>query len=87
MNLRKTVSVTPAMGASTVAGDMVTDPIRTVEGTTGRVGRTFLPDQPSLRSVPALSQNFFTRLFYPCGKFSQCRLSGWSKPTCRGRLQ
>src|SRR4051794_13538539 len=74
MNRRKTVSVTPAIGASTVAGEMLTDPIRTLEGTTEPAlsvsnGWTFVSDQPSTpRSVAALSQNFFTALFYLPGK-------------------
>jgi hypothetical protein len=69
MNRRKTVSVTPAIGASTVAGDMVTDPMRTDEGTTAGVGPTFRSDQPSLRSVPVLSQNFFMQLHFTFFRF------------------
>ena len=38
MNLRNTVSVTPAIGASTVAGEMVTDPICKEGGTTRGAG-------------------------------------------------
>jgi hypothetical protein len=62
------------MGARTVAGEMVTDPIRTDAGTTARAlslskDRTFLSDQSSVpRSGIVLSQNFFTFLFYLPGK-------------------
>jgi len=61
MNRRKTVSVTPAMGASTVAGEIRTDPIWTESGT--RVGRTLFSDNIWGRSG-VLSQNFFTPIFY-----------------------
>jgi len=44
MNRRKTVSVTPAMGARTVAGRMVTGPIWRVEGN-GR-GTTSVAERP-----------------------------------------
>ena len=65
MNRRKTVSVTPAIGASTVAGVIRTEPIWTESGTTIRVGRTLLSDRICSRSTGAeLSQNFFTVLFY-----------------------
>jgi hypothetical protein len=76
MNRRNTVSVTPAIGASTVAGEILTPPISTDAGT-DRVGREFVartcPEQqskgPSLAiaaDTPAgLSQNFFTALLYP----------------------
>jgi len=76
MNRRNTVSVTPAIGAKTVAGETVTDPIRNDAGTTARVGRacvgrTLLSDN----SVPGagadeLSQNFFTGLFYFASEFT-----------------
>src|SRR6478672_5402428 len=48
MKRRNTVSVTPAIGANTVAGAIWTDPICTDDGTaagTDRVGRTFLSEQ------------------------------------------
>ena len=68
MKRRKTVSVTPAIGARTVAGAICTLPIDKDAGT--RVDRmlpsaagTALPGDPFLRSV-GLSQNFFTGLFY-----------------------
>jgi len=51
MNLRNTVSVTPAMGASTVAGRTVTDPIRTSAGTRASAG---------IACSTGLSQFFFT---------------------------
>lgn len=63
MNLRKTVSVTPAIGASTVAGEIVTDPSRKDEGTTARRART--PGSKKLRSAIDLSQNFFTLYILP----------------------
>ena len=58
MKRRKTVSVTPAMGASTVAGAMRTFPIVTDEGT-GCVARA-----PSPAPGPGLSQYLRTSLFY-----------------------
>jgi hypothetical protein len=61
MNRRNTVSVTPAIGANTVAGEIVTDPMRNEEGTTARVGRTLLSDTARALSIPELSQNFFTK--------------------------
>src|SRR5436190_14652349 len=73
MNRRNTVSVTPAIGASTVAGEIVTLPIFNDGGTTAGVGRTLppassakaLPGRASPARVPAeLSQNFFTIQFY-----------------------
>ena len=67
MNRRKTVSVTPAMGASTVAGEIRTDPIWTESGT--RVGRTLFSDNIWGRSG-VLSQNFFTPVFYLPDKLS-----------------
>jgi hypothetical protein len=62
MKRRKTVSVTPAMGARTVAGEMVTLPIVRVAGTgcSGSGWRTGV----SAPHVAELSQNFFTVLFY-----------------------
>src|ERR1700676_4121000 len=60
MKRRKTVSVTPAMGARTVAGEIVTLPMVRVDG-------TGFSDAAWWAKVPApheLSQNFFTVLFY-----------------------
>src|SRR6266436_4206536 len=61
---RKTVSVTPAMGASTVAGAMRTFPIITDEGTgTVRVARVACAgDSPA--PGPELSQYLRMDLFY-----------------------
>jgi len=60
MKRRKTVSVTPAIGARTVAGVMLTVPIERLVGTgfSGATSRT--------RASPpdGLSQNFFTPVFY-----------------------
>lgn len=66
MKRRKTVSVTPAMGASTVAGVIWTVLMRRRSGTgvISGVART-----PSSARSPELSQNFFTLLFY-------CRIQG-----------
>jgi hypothetical protein len=78
MKRRKTVSVTPAMGARTVAGEIVTEPICRVFGTGARgacVDRTFPFDMLSKDAAVSeqplgdasrviLSQNFFTFLFY-----------------------
>src|SRR6202011_4452914 len=58
MKRRKTVSVTPAMGARTVAGAMRTFPIVMEEGT----GRVVAGDSPALG--PELSQYLRTILFY-----------------------
>src|SRR5437762_3134056 len=59
MNRRKTVSVTPAMGASTVAGAISTPPIETCGGTgTAGVG---MADAPVATGV---SQYLRTTLFY-----------------------
>src|SRR5271167_2569974 len=63
MKRRKTVSVTPAMGARTVAGAMVTAPMEREAGTT-RVARA-LPPASTASTSAELSQNFFTALFYP----------------------
>src|SRR3954462_5101834 len=58
MNRRNTVSVTPAIGASTVAGEISTPPIDTRAGT----GTEGVP----VALVPAgVSQYFRTTLFYP----------------------
>src|SRR5690348_7290352 len=60
MNLRNTVSVTPAIGASTVAGARRTSPIVTEEGTgTAWVARTCSP-----AAGPEVSQYLRTALFY-----------------------
>jgi hypothetical protein len=61
MKRRKTVSVTPAMGASTVAGEMVIPPMQTEVGKT-RVARALLP--ASAAAATELSQNLRTRVFY-----------------------
>lgn len=68
MKRRKTVSVTPAMGASTVAGRMVTLPIKRLAGTGLRAGTRGSDGATRSRAgVPAphvalteVSQNFFT---------------------------
>src|ERR1700686_827929 len=63
MKRRKTVSVTPAMGASTVAGAMRTFPIfKTVGNPCASVGTGVSPVRPTAASV--LSQNFCTVRFY-----------------------
>src|SRR5579872_6808888 len=64
MKRRKTVSVTPAMGARTVAGEIVTVPIWRVAGTgfSRAVSRAGAP-APHLPLLE-LSQYFFTDLFY-----------------------
>jgi hypothetical protein len=77
MKRRKTVSVTPAMGARTVAGEMVTVPIVRLDGTgfrdlgsvTLEVGspraEELAPQASAPQApLPELSQNFFTVLFY-----------------------
>src|SRR5208283_752031 len=76
MKRRKTVSVTPAIGASTVAGAMMTLPIERLAGTGFCGAGSRAKPAPSTGSgqalslskgVPApheLSQNFFTVLFY-----------------------
>src|SRR5580698_9182054 len=65
MKRRKTVSVTPAMGASTVAGAILTVPIVRLAGTGFLTGSAVSPwaRAPAPHS-PELSQNFFTVLFY-----------------------
>src|SRR5690348_1810190 len=89
MKRRKTVSVTPAMGARTVAGEMVTAPNRTDCGTgicSARAGPALseVEGTPAPTS-PELSQNFRTNLFYAseqdkapgsCGAENPC----WSVP-------
>src|SRR6202140_4155176 len=71
MKRRKTGSVTPAMGARTVAGEIVTAPMVRLAGT-GFSGTAWRA-KPALslsKGVPPphwpfeLSQNFFTVLFY-----------------------
>ena len=78
MKRRNTVSVTPAMGARTVAGEIATEPIWTVRGTGtwgACVDRLFPFDMLSAEAAVSqqelaapgfglLSQNFFTFLFY-----------------------
>jgi hypothetical protein len=64
MKRRKTVSVTPAMGARTVAGAIPTPPMDKDDGTV-RVARPLLSASPAGTPEPAeLSQNFFTPVFY-----------------------
>lgn len=62
MKRRNTVSVTPAIGARTVAGETVTEPIWSVFGTTfaGALSRAGAPPPP----LPVLSQNLRIRIFY-----------------------
>src|SRR6185312_11846315 len=66
MNRRKTVSVTPAMGARTVAGAIFTVPIMSEEGTS--VSLAFVLASARARTLaptsPELSQNLRTNLFY-----------------------
>jgi hypothetical protein len=64
MNRRKTVSVTPAMGARTVAGRIVTEPIVSEAGTTRAARASRHASAARTLAAPELSQNFFTRLFY-----------------------
>src|SRR5216684_1127398 len=60
MKRRKTVSVTPAMGARTVAGVIWTPPMERLVGT----GFTGAPWRTRVSAPHELSQNFFTVLFY-----------------------
>ena len=60
MKRRKTVSVTPAIGASTVAGAIRTVPIVSEEGT----GTACVARAPSPATGPELSQYLRTPLFY-----------------------
>lgn len=62
MKRRKTVSVTPAMGARTVAGEMVTVPMWRVLGT-GRSDAAWRTGV-SAAHVPELSQNLRMGVFY-----------------------
>jgi hypothetical protein len=55
MKRRNTVSVTPAMGASTVAGATITPPITTDAGTRAEAGMLF---------SRGLSQLFFIDTFF-----------------------
>jgi hypothetical protein len=68
INRRKTVSVTPAMGARTVAGAISIPPIKSLAGTgfRGAAWRTRVsaPHEPAPFEPFELSQNFFTVLFY-----------------------
>ena len=68
MNRRKTVSVTPAIGASTVAGEIVTPPIDSEVGTTRVAAGDRAARPPAHPAATELSQNFFTVLFYWLGK-------------------
>src|ERR1700677_36406 len=60
MKRRKTVSVTPAMGASTVAGAILISPMERLAGTdfSGSARRT------TVSAPPELSQDLRTDLFY-----------------------
>src|ERR1039457_6898590 len=72
MKRRKTVWVTPAIGARTVAGEMVTVPMERLVGTGFRYAGSPTDSAVSSRAgapaphvpFPELSQNFFTVLFY-----------------------
>ena len=66
MKRRKTVSVTPAMGASTVAGAMRTPPIITEEGTgIARAAKAVcVVESESPATDPEVSQDLRTALFY-----------------------
>jgi len=70
MNRRKTVSVTPAIGASTVAGAIWTPPMDRRVGTRPATGAFARPASEASQSAPAaplpteLSQDFRTGLFY-----------------------
>src|SRR5712675_49080 len=63
MKRRKTVSVTPAIGASTVAGAIRTAPMERLAGT-GFGGAGSRARVPAPHVPCELSQNFFTFLFY-----------------------
>jgi hypothetical protein len=67
MKRRKTVSVTPAIGARTVAGEIRTLPIERLVGTgcsgTGWRTKVSTP-HVTVPDAAELSQNFFTALFY-----------------------
>jgi hypothetical protein len=63
MKRRKTVSVTPAIGARTVAGEIVTLPIARLSGT-GSGGAAWRTRVSGADEPFELSQNFFTVLFY-----------------------
>ena len=65
MKRRKTVSVTPAMGARTVAGAILTPPIMS-DGDTGVHARTAAEPtgETPISPLPELSQNLRTNLFY-----------------------
>src|SRR6476661_4026765 len=72
MNRRNTVSVTPAMGASTVAGAMRTLPIASEAGT-GTACVVCVARAPSPASGPELSQYLRTSLFYLCPPKTKAR--------------
>ena len=82
MKRRKTVSVTPAMGARTVAGEIVTVPIARVAGT-GRRGMAWRTRVPAPHE---LSQNFFTSLFYFLCKFGAMWHNPLSPPMYTARI-
>ena len=60
MNRRNTVSVTPAIGASTVAGAIVTPPMDKFTGT----GTSGADRRATVSAAPELSQDLRTVLFY-----------------------
>jgi hypothetical protein len=59
MKRRKTVSVTPAMGASTVAGAISTPPIRTEAGTGVGPATTWAEEAGVAPASAELSHPFF----------------------------
>lgn len=71
MKRRKTVSVTPAMGASTVAGEISTWPMVTEEGTRALTRRASVGPLVSADGLGGVSQYLRTRLFYVAGGQSQ----------------
>src|SRR5678815_3756082 len=84
MNRRNTVSVTPAMGASTVAGAMRTFPMVNQEGTgvvLAGVVLACVARAPSPASGPELSQYLRTTLFYLSQKDKALQKQGWNLPS------
>src|SRR6185503_6516296 len=84
MNRRNTVSVTPAMGASTVAGAMRTFPMVNQEGTGVVLAGVVLASvarAPSPASGPELSQYLRTTLFYLSQKDKALQKQGWNLPS------
>src|SRR6185369_12471390 len=79
MKRRNTVSVTPAMGASTVAGAMRTFPMVNQEGT--GVVLASVARAPSPASGPELSQYLRTTLFYLSQKDKALQKQGWNLPS------